>query len=239
MQDDAPATTQAKRSRAWRLIVTLTGFLVLPGLGAYLAYEHLETLRHWGDWIRAHLPWTALLLMGMLFALLSASVTPTFVVSAFAGWCLGVVWGFPVAIGAIVLSSMPAYFMARRFAGDSAMAMIREHPRWARVHAALLEQRFAREVWIITLLRLPPLAPFAFTNAAFAAMDVAWPSYVLGTFLGMMPRTLAVVFIADQWSEFDPSKGLPTWYELAGAIAALAAIAFVGALARRELKRVT
>lgn len=214
--------------------------LTLPMVGMFFLLDHLSAL---GEWIRGNLPWTALLLVAVSVVALSTAVTPTLIVSALTGWCLGVAWGFPVAMTSIMLSSIPAYLGARWFAGDSAMQIIRDHPKWARVHVALLEQRFAREVWIITLLRLPPLAPFAFTNTAFAAMNVAWPSFLLGTLLGMTPRTLASVFIGAQMREqlmaFDPKAGPPPWFTLTGGAVACAVLVLVSVLARRELRRVT
>lgn len=236
MSDDTASNLKPKPRRAWRLIAMTTAVLTLPMVGMFLLLDHLSAL---GEWIRGNLPWTALPLIAVSVVTLSTAVTPTLIVSALTGWCLGLAWGFPVAMTSIILSSIPAYIGARWFAGDSAMAIIREHPRWARIHAALLEQRFAREVWIITLLRLPPLAPFAFTNTAFAAMNVAWPSFLLGTLLGMAPRTMASVFIGAQMSAFDPKAGPPTWFTLAGGAVAFLVLVLVSVLARRELRRVT
>lgn len=46
---------------------------------------------------------------------------------------------------------------------------------------------------VVTLLRLSPLLPLALSNYLYGLTSVDLPSYVAGSWLGMLPGTIAYV----------------------------------------------
>lgn len=68
-----------------------------------------------------------------------------------------------------------------------------------------------RTFLMIVLGRLSPHLPFAMMNVAFASMKVPWGSYLLGSFIGMLPRTLLSFYLGMNVTEIysfatDPRK---------------------------------
>jgi uncharacterized membrane protein YdjX (TVP38/TMEM64 family) len=92
---------------------------------------------------------------------------------------------------------------------------------------------------IVTLVRLPPNSPFALGNVAMASVRVPWSAYVVGTLLGVAPRTFAVVCIGAQLRGLDFSSHYLVARILASAALSLLAVVVIGVLADRALRRVT
>jgi uncharacterized membrane protein YdjX (TVP38/TMEM64 family) len=115
--------------------------------------------------------------------------------------------------------------------------MIKEHPRARAVYEALLGSGPARSLFIVTLVRLSPNSPYAVTNLAFAAAGVNFVTYVIGTLLGIAPRTGVVVFIASRLA--NPQFEAPLWLWIAGILVTLLVLAIIAQISRQALARVT
>jgi phospholipase D1/2 len=94
----------------------------------------------------------------------------------------------------------------------------------------------------VTLVRFVPIAPYLVVNIVMGAMRIKLHHFVLGTFLGMLPGALAATVLSDQMAAalMDPSR-VNGWV-IAGAVAALATLAYSGHrlldhLDRREQRR--
>ncbi len=142
--------------------------------------------------------------------------------------------------------SLIGYAVAKPTAGERVLALIDERPKWKVVRKALLESGFGRMLLIITLLRLPPNSPFAITNLVLASVRVPLGAYVLGTLLGMAPRTAIVLYLAAQISQKfsehakDAAQaGKPWWYIAAGVGLSILALAVIGLMANRALEKMT
>jgi uncharacterized membrane protein YdjX (TVP38/TMEM64 family) len=62
--------------------------------------------------------------------------------------------------------------------------------------------------------------------------------YVLGTALGMAPRTFAAVFVGSQITDWSSAEK-PRWMVVGGIVLTLAVLGVIGSIANRALKRVT
>ena len=65
--------------------------------------------------------------------------------------------------------------------------------RFAALQGAIEKQGFK----ILTLVRLSPVFPFTVVNYAFGLTRVSFSTYVLGSFLGMLPGTLMYVYLGS------------------------------------------
>jgi uncharacterized membrane protein YdjX (TVP38/TMEM64 family) len=108
------------------------------------------------------------------------------------------------------------------------------------VTVALIGSGFWRTLLIITLIRVPPSSPFALTNLVLGVTRVNRAAYVLGTALGVAPRTAALVFLAvgvQQLSSRGPDE--PYWLWVVGIVLTVVVLLVIGAIANRAVARVT
>jgi uncharacterized membrane protein YdjX (TVP38/TMEM64 family) len=171
--------------------------------------------------------------------LLGVSFVPTYASAILAGWAFGFGKGSLIAIVTITASSLLAYAVARWIARDRVLEIIRERPKWHAIYQALVGKHFGRTLQVVTLMRLPPLSPFALANFALAAARVPLGTYTLGTFLGILPRTIATTFAAAQVEQLDLNNLGQSWVKMVGIALTIAACIGLGALANRVLREMT
>lgn len=209
---------------------------LLPVLGTVTLITLLSDL---APWLASHQEvGVAIYIAG--FALLSGvAILPTHASAILGGWAFKFAQGFPAAMAGFVGGAIIGYAIARTASGDRALRLIRENPKWHAVHAALLASGFWKTLLIVALLRLPPNSPFALTNLVLAATGVPLTIFLLGTFVGMMPRIALVVYLASHASQLDFSLG-KSWGMLFGGIAVLLVVfAIISHIARRAIDRVS
>jgi len=174
------------------------------------------------------------------FSLLAGlAILPTHLQAVVGGWAFGFIWGTVGALCGIAGAAMIGYLIARRASGDRAVKLISEQPKWKAVYEALLGGGFLKTLLIVTLVRIPPNSPFAITNMVMAATCVRSVPYIIGTVVGIAPRTAAAVYIGAQLSELSLKDAKQTWFVVAGIIALVVVIIIVGILANRALAKVT
>lgn len=205
-----------------------------PPLGGFLL---LTTLTTFAPWLREHPAPGLVLYFFATILLVGFSFLPTFAVALYAGWTFGFVLGFSIALAALIVASLIAYAIGRCIARDRVLEVIAEKPAWQAVHRALLGDS-RRIIFVTTLLRIPPLSPFAIVNFVLAAARVPLWNYTLGTALGIAPRTAATAFIAAGLEQLQ-AKDLtdtPRWMLLSGMIAFVLMCIILGSLANRALR---
>jgi uncharacterized membrane protein YdjX (TVP38/TMEM64 family) len=130
------------------------------------------------------------------------------------------------------------YVVARRLSGDRAERLLAQHRKWDAVYAALMRSGFWRALAIVTLLRLPPNSPFAASNLTMAALRVPLIPYLLGTAIGLAPRTSAVVYAGAGLSSLDFADRQQTGWFFGGLALTFLALGGIGWMANRALRRV-
>jgi len=174
------------------------------------------------------------------FAVLSGlALLPTYAQAVVGGFAFGVVVGTSAALGGIVGGAAIGYLIARHASGDRVVRLIAERPRWKAVYDALIGSGSVRALLIVTLLRVPPNSPFAITNLVMAACQVRPVTYLVGTGLGIAPRTAAAAFIGAGLSELDLSKPRKAWMIIATIAATVIVVLIIGAVANRAIVKVT
>lgn len=208
----------------------------LPALGGFLL---LGTMGWTGVWLRQHEA-AGIGIFIIAFAVLAGlALLPTYAQSVLAGWAFGFTTGSVAAMIGITGASSLAYLIARWAGGDRAIAIIDEQPKWKAVYGALIGSSSGRALLTVTLLRVPHNSPFAITNLVMAACRVPAWIYMVGTIVGITPRTLLAVYLGARAQSSDFAVPKDRWLFIGSLVAILVVVAIIGAMANQAIKRVT
>lgn len=217
---------------AWTAMPILGGFLLLAFIGEI------------SIWLQDHK------VMGIgiyvLIFIFSAGfgALPTYSQSLLGGWAFGTVNGFLAAWAGFIGASMVGYVVARTVSRRRVERLIEENAKAKAVRDALIGHGMLRTTAIVALLRVPPNSPFALTNLAMAASGVRLLPFVIGTAIGMAPRTFAAVWIAVEASKrgdslIDVVKNRDLWQIIVMLVATAIVLGVIGAIAKRAVARVS
>lgn len=202
-----------------------------------------------GTWLRGH-ETEGLLLYSLAFAVAAGlAFLPSYASSILGGWAFGFAWGFPGALFGFTGGAIIGYGVSTLVTQRRVEEIIESKPRWKAVRDALVGSGFWRTVAIIALVRMPPNSPFALGNLAMASVRVRLLPYVLGTILGMAPRTAFIVWFAanlrEQVSDAGEAADKATkyfsswWYFVGGAAGIVLVIIILSVIAQRTLAKLT
>jgi len=140
-----------------------------------------------------------------------------------AGLFFGSVLGVVLSVVADMLSATLVYALAR-FAGRAYVEMLlARHPRAQALVDVLVRRQGVMTVFVLRAL------PVHYTASSYAGglAGVPWGTYLLGTFLGILPGTLVFTLVGDQVR--DPTS---PWFWVS--VAVMLAVVIIGlVLARR------
>lgn len=216
---------------AWTAMPPLGGFLLLAFIGDI------------SGWLETH-QLLGVVLYSVLFMFSAGfGALPTYSQALLGGWAFGPVVGFLAAWAGFVGASLIGYTIARTISKRRVEKMIDESPKARAVRDALIGHGMLRTTAIVSLIRVPPNSPFALTNLAMAASGVRLVPYVIGTALGMAPRTFAAVWLASEGAKrgdnlVDLLKREPVEIIIALAIT-FAVLGVIGYIAKRALEKVS
>jgi uncharacterized membrane protein YdjX (TVP38/TMEM64 family) len=208
----------------------------LPAIGGFVL---LGTMGWTGAWLKSHGDvGVGLFVLG--FAVLAGlALLPTYAQSVLAGWTFGLATGSTAAMVGIAGAAAIGYFIARRASGDRVVDLIEEQPKWKAVYTGLLGRSSGKTLLIVTLLRVPHNSPFAISNLVLAACRVPLWIYLVGTVVGIAPRTVLAVFLGARASSSNFSVPEDRWLFILGVATALVVLGIIGAMANQVLKRFT
>src|SRR5256714_8379872 len=147
------------------------------------------------------------------------ALVPTWLNSTLAGWTYKFPIGFPITMAGLAGAAMIGYAMSHRIIGHRVRNVIHQHPRWDIVRDALVGGSTMKVIGIVTLLRLSPILPFETTNVLLASCEVKPLPYLIGTLLGVGPRTAAIVFVASRAHRLELGSAQSRWLLIAGIVA--------------------
>lgn len=124
------------------------------------------------------------------FVLATVAFVPGTVVMMVAGLTFGVVWGALISTLAGTTAATLA-FLAARWLFRQPLAQLAESGA-VRVWYQRLEQGIKRHgIRYIILMRMLPVVPFSALNMACGVLPVRTAEFVVGSFVGMLPATVA------------------------------------------------
>jgi len=119
---------------------------------------------------------------------------PTTLLNLGAGYCFGVLLGFPVIWLASVIGATIAFLLGRTMARECVMSYLYGYSaHLRRVDQGLLQGKDAFR--FVFLSRVPPCMPFPILNYLYGTTGVPLSTYVSGTALGVGPGTFLYVYI--------------------------------------------
>ena len=106
-----------------------------------------------------------------------------------AGALFGVAKGTALVSTAGVAAAGGGFLVARYALRERVTQLLEGNAKWRAINRALGANSFK----VITLLRLSPLMPFSLSNYAYGITRLELLPYLVGSWLGMLPGTLAYV----------------------------------------------
>jgi uncharacterized membrane protein YdjX (TVP38/TMEM64 family) len=144
--------------------------------------ERLETLGAWGP-----------VLVAVVYVPACLLFVPGSLLTLGAGFAFGLVPAtIAVSVGSVV-GATAAFFVGRTVAREAVAARIAKDRRFRAIDQAVAQQGFR----IVLLLRLSPLIPFNVLNYALGLTKVSLRDYVLASWIGMLPATVAFVYLGS------------------------------------------
>lgn len=216
------------------LLVLLS--LSLPGaLGTYVLIQSAFFPDHIRPWIESAGVLGAIAFAAAFAITTGSAILPTYALSFAAGVMLGGPQGALVAMTGVTLGSLIGYGWGTLLGRGDVMRVIDKHERARLVRNALLDRSLRDETLMVGLLRFPPNSPFALTNLAMASTAVRLLPFVVGTAVGIAPRTLLAVYLGSQRDAIADFKETG-WMPLAGLAIGLVVFYFIYRLFSRWAK---
>lgn len=219
------------------LLAAATVLVFATGLHRYLSMdvlsEHYMELRAWAA---AH-PVTAPLAFGAVYAAVVAVSIPGAAIMTLAGGLMfGLVLGTLVVVVSATLGATLVFLIAKTALGEP----LRQRARgWIK----RMEDGFQEDALsYLLVLRLVPIFPFWLVNIVPAFLGMRLTSYVVATFLGILPGTAVIASIGNGVGEIleageRPDLSVVFSPEVLGPLVALAALVLSTTLYKRWRRR--
>ena len=228
-----------RQSNPAKKIALLIGALLL----LFIAFRFLPAeawLKDFNQWIGDLGP-VGVIVFIVAYAVAALLMLPGGILTIGAGLIFGLGWGFvAVSIGSTIGASL-AFLLGRSVARDKIRALTEDKPKFRQIDRAIGE----RGAKLIFLLRLSPVVPFNLSNYFYGLTAVRFWPYVLASWIGMMPGTIAYVYFgtlgraaAQSAADAGPERGPLEWALLAvGLVATFAVTIWVSKIARDAIQQ--
>lgn len=174
--------------------------VTLPMIGGFLVIGFAKKLQ---PWVQSH-GTSGFLAFAALFGVTSGfALMPTYAMSFASGVFFGFGPGFGAAMIGILLGSVFGYAWGATIARPRVMKLIESNDKARVVREALIGQNFGRSLISVILLRFPPNSPFALTNLVMSSTRVNPVAFLMGTAIGIAPRTGFAVWIGAKIGDMD------------------------------------
>lgn len=194
------------------LRITLILLLFAAVVTACFTFPIEKILKNFLLWVEQDLgPWGPLVL-AVAYIPLTVLAVPASVLTLGGGYLFGLPVGFVAdSIGASI-GAGAAFLLGRTIGRSFVISKLKDYPQFRSIAIAIHGSGFK----IVLLLRLVPLLPFNMLNYLLSVTPVPLGEYLLASWLGMMPITLALVYVGTTlkdlsdvthgWSEFSKTR---------------------------------
>ena len=190
-----------------------------------------------GEWLRENRELGSLAFISGILFFCGMSLLPPNVVGIISGWAFSFSAGLTILMSGLIGAAFVSFVVNSRLTHGKFEDLAAAHPKLAAVHKALLHQGFWRSTLIVILLRMSIIMPFALTNFLMASARVSVRSFLIGTLLGMLPRSSAMVFVGAGLSELSLDNGSDPWMVIPGIAASVVSVVLIAALSRKALRK--
>jgi len=162
-----------------------------------------------------------------------ALVFPGSVLTIGAGAIFGIVGGTIVVATGATLTATIAFLLARTVLRKRVERMTADNPKFRAVDQAIAKEGTK----IVLLVRLAAVFPFTIVNYAFGLTGIRLVPYVLTTAIGILPGTIAFVYIGAAAASVATQDRTKLAFTIAGLVIAIAVSIFVARVAHNAIKR--
>lgn len=221
-EESGHADRRAQRKAFLRRVALKVGLFFLVA-GALTALWRYTPLAQWLDGERvtalanefAHRWWAPLLIL-VAYTPACIVMFPRPLITLAAVVAFGPHMGFTYAISGILLAAFVSYLAGMRLPRHTVHSVA-----GTKLHH-VVEALKRRGLIAMTALRLVPLAPFVVEGLVAGAIGVRLWHFMTGTFLGMLPGTLATTIFGDQLEAALQDPGRVNYTLLAAAVLSIA-----------------
>ncbi|NBB68711.1 MAG: TVP38/TMEM64 family protein [Alphaproteobacteria bacterium] len=219
------------------LLAAATALVFATGLDRYLSMEMLsENYQELRAWAAAH-PVVAPLAFGVAYAAgVAVSIPGAAIMTLAGGLMFGLVLGTLVVVVSATLGATLVFLIAKTALGEPLR-------RRASGRIKRMEQGFQEDALsYLLVLRLVPIFPFWLVNIVPAFFGMRLTSYVVATFVGILPGTAVIASIGNGVGEIlaageTPDLSIIFSPEVFGPLVALAALVLSTTLYKRWRRR--
>src|SRR3984893_11442759 len=151
-----------------------------------------DTVAAFLEWVRGAGLWGALL-FGLAYIPAAVLFVPASVLTLGAGFVFRVAKGTVIVSLGSTAGAAAAFMVARTVGRDWVVGRMAGHPAFDAIGRAVESQAFK----VVLLARLSPLFPFNLLNYAFGLSSVPFKTYVLASWIGMLPGTLMYIYLGS------------------------------------------
>lgn len=174
----------------WRPVVLLTAIVAILVLAKVFGVgERLGDLR---EWIQGLGPWGPVVFV-FLYAAAVVAAVPGSALTVAAGALFGSALGVVLVINAATLGASLAFLISRYFARDAVARWLSKNEKFQKLDGLTEEHGTI----IVAITRLVPLFPFNLLNYGFGLTRVPFWTYVVWSWVCMLPGTIIYVVGAD------------------------------------------
>lgn len=195
----------------WTRFATL--LIIAGSVGVGVLQNGMPTLATAQSWVVTFGVWAPLAFV-MVYAAATVSLLPMTVLSAIAGTLFGIPIGITVVWCGAMLGSTMAFLLG---AGQT-----RATVEWSQPSDTWRGFLQRHGTWAIAVTRLIPVAPLGLVNYAFTITPISLRQYVVGTGLGILPVTVALVVLGDQTTSLQSPVSITVVIALAVCLAGTA-----------------
>jgi len=209
-----------------------TGGIVGGGLlaGSVLGGNMMDFVRVFSDWVDSLGP-AGSIAYGLMYTLLEVFAVPALPLTVGCGYLFGPVKGTAIVSLSSTAAAGLSFIISRYALRDVFGRLAAKNAKFQAIDKAVSKEGFKYTF----LLRLSPLLPFALSNYLYGLTSLRFAPYILGSWLGMLPGTIAYVYggaAAGELSNVAGTSGGPNYALLAiGGLATVAVLYNVTKLA--------
>lgn len=164
--------------------------LILAIICAFVTLPIEEMLKDFVLWLKHVGPWGPFI-MAVAYIPLNILALPASILTLGGGYVFGLKVGFAAdSIGSTV-GATAAFLVGKTLCRSYVSAKLKEYPQFQIITHAISKSGFK----IVLLLRLVPILPFNVMNYVLSVTPISVGSYMLASYIGMMPVTFAFVYL--------------------------------------------
>ena len=149
-----------------------------------------DTIAAFLEWVQRAGLWGALL-FGLAYIPAAVLLVPASVMTLGAGFVFGVAQGTAIVSLGSTAGAAAAFIVARTVGHDWVVGRTAAWPALGAVARAVENEAFK----VVLLTRLSPLFPFNLLNYAFGLSSVPFRTYLLASWIGMLPGTIMYIYL--------------------------------------------